>query len=249
MRFMWLAALLAAVIVPSANAAEIRIISPGVTLNAGLKDLAADFTKKTGVKTTIITSGMSKILNETKTAVPPADVVFVPLDLMGSLALDRGIKPGSFTALGRVEIGLAVKAGAPHPDVSTMPKLLAVLKSGKGVLYSNPASGSMEAAIIDRLLKRPEFAGVHGVISSEGEGGQALRRGEGDMALQLVCEVYPYSDISLVGPLPPELGAHIDSAVAISARSTDPKDAAAFITYITNRAAAKIWKAQGLDRF
>jgi molybdate transport system substrate-binding protein len=51
-----------------------------------------------------------------------------------------------------VEIGLAVKAGAPHPDISTIEKLVAVLKSAQAVLYSNPASGSMDASIIDRLL-------------------------------------------------------------------------------------------------
>ena len=180
---------------------------------------------------------------------PPADVIILPVDLMGTLALQKGILPGSYTALGRVEIGLAVKAGAPHPDISTVDKLATVLRGAKAVVYSDPASGSMQAKIIEEMLKRPEFKGVNGVISSEGEGGQALRRGEGDMALQLVCEVYPYNDISLVGSLPPELGAHMDGAVAVSARSPDPKTAAAFVSFMISPDAHSYWKRKGLDRF
>jgi molybdate transport system substrate-binding protein len=172
------------------------------------------------------------------------------MDLMSSLALDKQIVPGTFTPLGRVEIGLAVKAGAPHPDISTVDKLVAVLKSAQQVTVSDPAGGmSLEAGMIDQLLKRPQFAGIHAVVSTNGEGGQALAKGEGDMALQLICEIIPYPQISLVGALPPELGAHIDNAAAVSARAADVKDAKEFIAYITRPEAAGIWKAKGLNRY
>ncbi len=253
MRLICFAALLAAFIVPAtqASAAEILVLSPGFVYNAGLLDLAAAYTKETGIKVTVKLENMGKIANDIETATPPADVVVMPMepfDLMGTLALAKGINEGTFTPLGRVEIGVAVKAGAPHPNISTVEKLAAVLRGAKAVMYSDPASGSMEGGIIDRLLKRPEFSGVHGVIS-KGEGGQALARGEGDMALQLVCEIYPHPEISLVSPLPSELNAHMDGAVAVLARSADPADAEAFIRYITRPEATATWKAKGLDRF
>lgn len=253
MRFICFAALFGAFIVPPtpASGAEILVLSPGFVYNAGLLDLAAAYSKETGTKVTVKLENMGKIVNDIKTATPAPDVVVLPMepfDLMGTLALDKGIQEGTLTPLGRVEIGLAVKAGAPHPDISTVEKLVAVLRGAKGVMYSNPASGSMEGGIIDRLLKQPQFSGVHGVIS-KGEGGQALARGEGDMALQLVCEIYPHPEISLVGPLPPELNAHMDGAVAVSARSVDSVDAEAFIRYITRPEATATWKVKGLDRF
>jgi molybdate transport system substrate-binding protein len=118
------------------------------------------------------------------------------------------------------------------------------------VVYSDPAGGmSMEAGIIDRLLKRPEFAGVNAVLSTKGEGGQALAHGQGDMALQLICEIYPYPAISLVGPLPAELNAHIDNAAAVTSRAANPKEALAFIQFITRPEANAVWKAKGLDRY
>ncbi|MBV9550362.1 MAG: substrate-binding domain-containing protein [Alphaproteobacteria bacterium] len=231
--------------------ADLLVLTPGFIYNAGLLDLAADFTKQTGIKVTVRSTGMAAIISQVKTASPAADVVIVPMepfDLMGNLALDKAIKRDTFTPLGRVEIGLAVKAGAPHPDIATVEKLIAVLKTGT-VMYSNPAGGSMEAGIIDRLLKRPEFAGVRGRISTNGEGGQALARGEGDMALQLICEVYNHPEISLAGVLPPELNAHMDGAAAVSARTTDEKNARAFVAFIARPETAPVWKAKGLNLF
>jgi len=235
---------------PVAQAAEIRVLSPGVVFNAGLLNLAADFTGQTGVKVVILPDLMGRIMGDIRTRTPPPDMVVLPMDLMATLALENGIAANTFTPLGRVEVGLAVRAGAPHPDISTVANLAAALRSAYRVVYSNPASGmSMEAAIIDRLLKRSEFAGVHAVPTVRGEGGQALSRGEGDMALQLVCEIRPYPDISLVGPLPAELGTHIDNAVAVSAKAVNPQDARSFIRYITRPEATAVWKAHGLDRY
>ena len=232
------------------SAAVIRVLSPGVVYNAGLLDLAAGFTKKTGIKVYVLPDLMGKIVGDIKTRTPPPDVIFLPMDLMSSLALDRQIVPGTFTPLGRVEIGLAVKAGAPHPDISTVDKLVAVLKNAQQVMVSDPAGGmSLEAGMIDELLKRPQFAGIHAVVSTDGEGGQALAKGQGDMALQLICEITPYPQISLVGALPPELGAHIDNAAAVTAHAADVKDAREFLRYITRPQAAIVWKAKGLNRY
>jgi molybdate transport system substrate-binding protein len=234
----------------AAAATEIRVISPGVVYNAGLLDLAAAYTKQTGVKVTVTSSGMGRIVNDIKTVTPAADVIMLPFELMSTLSLDGGVKQGSFTPLGRSEMGLAVPAGAPHPDISTVEKLAAVLRGAKAVMRSNPAGGSMVASVIEqKVIKRPEFAGVNAPISTKGEGGQALVRGEGDMAIQAICEILPYKEISLVGPLPRELAAWIDMATGISARSTNADAALAFIRYITRPEANAVWKAKGLERF
>jgi len=174
----------------------------------------------------------------------------LPFELMSTLSLDGGIKPGSFTPLGRSEMGLAVRAGAAHPDISTVEKLAAVLRGAKAVMRSNPAGGSMVARVIEQnVIRRAEFAGVNSPVSTQGEGGQALARGEGDMALQAICEILPYKEIELVGPLPRELAAWIDMSTAVSARSTNADASLAFVRYITRPEATSIWKAKGLERF
>ena len=231
-------------------AADIRVLSPGVVYNAGLLDLAADYTKETGKKVAVSLIGMGGIVNAVKTANPPADVIMLPFELMSTLSLDGGVVPGSFMPLGRSEMGLAVRAGAPHPDISTVEKLAAVLRTAKAVMRSNPAGGSMVAKVIeDRIIKRPEFAGVNSPVSRQGEGGQALVRGEGDMALQAICEILPYKQIELVGPVPRELAAWIDMSTAVSARAAHRDDALAFIKYLLRPQSNKAWKAKGLERF
>src|SRR5213595_348390 len=235
---------------PQPGAVELRVVSPGVVYNAGLLDLAAAFTKETGTKVTVTSSGMGRIVNDIKTVTPAPDVIMLPLELMSTLSLDGGVKPGTFTPLGRSEMGLAVRAGAPHPDISTVEKLAAALRRAKAVMRSNPAGGSMVARVIeDKVIKRPEFAGVNAPISTNGEGGQALIRGEGDMALQAICEILPYKEIELVGPLPRDLAAWIDMSTAVSARSTNADASLAFIRYITRPEVKALWKAKGLEQF
>src|SRR5437773_8423659 len=146
--------LVAVMAAPQEQPHEIRALSPGVTYNAGLLDLADAFTKETGTKVTVTSIGMGRIVNEIKTATPAADVIFLPLELMSTLALDGGIKPGTYTPLGRVEVGLAVRAGAPHPDISSVDTLRTALLSAKAVMYSNPATGSMVARLVDTMLKQ-----------------------------------------------------------------------------------------------
>ena len=83
----------------------------------------------------------------------------------------------------------------------------------------------------DRLLKRPDFAGIHGV-PVKGDAEPALKRGDGDdhaMGLGLIHGTHSprqHADTDnpyLIGMLPAELGMHMDMATAISARSTDAK--------------------------
>jgi molybdate transport system substrate-binding protein len=255
MRIFWLAFAATMALGSVARADEIRVLSPGVGTSGGLREIAAAFAKKTGTKVTIVPGEMDKIAEAFKTATPAADLVILPMDLMGSVALDRGIKPGSFTPVGRVEIGLFKKESAPRPDISTVEKLAVVLKGASAIMYTNPASGSMQASMSDQLLKRPEFAGAKG-LPVQGNAEPALRRGDGDAAalgLGLIQSPYLRGQVPgnplLVGPLPPELGEHMDLAAAISARSTDLKDAQAFLAFLTSPEAAPLWAAKGTGLF
>src|SRR4029079_16600253 len=152
--------------------------------------------------------GRVLVKNTSTAAAKPPDVIMLPFELMSTLSLDGGVKAGTVTPVGRAEMGLAVPAGAKHPDISTVEKLAAALRSAKAVMRSNPAGGSMVARVIEQnVIKRSEFAGVNSPASTRGEGGQALVRAEADMALKVICEILPDKEIGLVVPLPRELAA------------------------------------------
>jgi ABC-type glycerol-3-phosphate transport system substrate-binding protein len=236
----------------SSEAAEIRVISPGVISNSGLRDVAAAFEKKTGVKVAIQVAGMGSILNDIRTG--PADVVMLPMDLMGTMALSNGAS--DFTPLGRAEIGLFKKPAAPRPDITSVAKLIAVLNAASVVFYTDPASGSMQAGMSGRLLARPDFAGIKGQ-PIKGDAEPALKRGEGDaqaMGLGLIHDPHNPANTEtgnpyLVGELPAELGMHMDMATGISARSADRKNAAAFIAFALSPEMRAVWRSKGIARY
>jgi len=246
--FVWVVFLIVAFACP-VRAQEIHVLGAAVSTGGGLREVADAFTKKTGVKVTLVTDGMGTIVASAKKAEPAADLIMLPMDLMATLALDHGIKPGSFTPLGRLDIGLFKKPDAPFPDITTVEKLAAVLKAATVVTYTDPASGSMQATISAELLRRPEFAGVKGATGGRKP---TATSADGTLSLGVILgEPNPPlgqpspTDPSLIGRLPPELGAHMDMATAISARAADVKNAEAFLAFLTSAEAVPLWAAKG----
>ena len=237
-----------------AAAAEIRVISPGVISNSGLSDVAAAFEKKTGVKVTIQVAGMGSILNDIRTGTPAADVVMLPMDLMGTMVLSNGAS--DFTPLGRAEIGLFKKPDAPRPDITSVTKLVAALKTASVVFYTDPATGSMQAGMSGRLLARPDFAGIKGQ-PIKGDAEPALKHGDGDglaMGLGLIHNAHNPANTEtgnpyMVGELPAELGMHMDMATGISTRSPDKTNAAAFIAFALSPEMRGVWRSKGIARY
>lgn len=247
----WAAAFVLLAVLP-ASAAEIRIISPGVISNSGLRDVAAAFEKQTGVTVAIQVAGMGDIMNDIRAK--PGDVVMLPMDLMGTMTLTGAVS--DFTPLGRAEIGLFKKPDATRPDVTSVPKLIAVLKNASAVFYTDPASGSMQAGMSGRLLARPDFAGIKG-RPIQGDAEPALKRGGGDAAalgLGLIHDPHNPANTEtcnpwLVGELPAELGMHMDMAAGISARTADRANAARFIAFATSPAMRDVWRSKGIARY
>jgi hypothetical protein len=178
----------------------------------------------------------------------------LPMDLMDTMILSGAAH--DFTPLGRVEIGLFKKPAAAAPDISTVPALIAAMKTASSVFYSDPVSGSMQAGMSDRLLKRADFAGIHGV-PVKGDAEPALKRGDGDdkaMGLGLIHGAHspanaPTDNPYLIGELPAELGMHMDMATAVSARAPNAPDAARFIQFATSAAMRDVWRVKGVNRY
>jgi len=232
-----------------AQAAEIQVRCPALVHDA-MEDFAAAFQRQTGTRVTVISGPMGRMVDAIQTAAAPPDVVILPPDLMDSLAAQGGVKSGTRMPLARVEIGLAVAVGATRPNISSVERLRAALLAARAVTYTKPGPPrfSMEAQMIDRLLKRPEFSGVHVMPAPSGSGVGFLAAGNADMAMQVVPEILATKGIVLAGPLPPALGMHIDVAVSVFAHAQDASDASAFIAYIARPEAESVWRMQGIAR-
>ena len=168
----------------AAQAAEITLMAPGL-LGPGFVTLAAQWKAQTG-NTAVLAGGVGTVgkIEQVIASGGSADIVVLPPGEFPGMA-DK-LKPGSEKKIGQVLFGLAVKTGAPHPDISTAAKFRAALK-GKSVAYNDPAIGSIAGKMVDALLKQPEYAEVNGA-PAKGTGGQAVADGKADMTIAVETE-------------------------------------------------------------
>lgn len=101
--------------------------------------------------------------------------------------------------------------------------------------------------MITDLLHRPEFAKVKSAPSAFGEGGAALARNEGDMAIQNISQILLWDNLQLVGRIPEEFGMYLDGVGCVPTNAAESADAKRFIDYATQPGTFSIWWSKGVD--
>jgi molybdate transport system substrate-binding protein len=232
----------AALLAPSAAWADITVLTSGGT-NPGLRALSAKWEAETGKKVTIVGGTVTRARDNVANKVP-GDLALLPLPQFDEVSAN--FKPGTAKPIGRVHFGLAVKAGAPHPDISTLPKFIAVLKAGSGVGFTDPARGSAAGKIVAAMMARPEFAGVK-PMPIAGTPGQAIARDGIQYGLGPISDEVTVPGVEVVGVLPKEVATHFDYSGAVLGHATQAEEAAAFLAYITRPEARAAWKETGVE--
>lgn len=222
---------------PAFAAPGLTVLAPASAL-PGIAAVAKDYTAKTGIAVTVGGGSRDKVIAALKAG--DADVVVLPSADFADLPMVSGMTP-----LGHILVGVAVKAGAPRPDISTPEKFIAALKRAKGVAYADPSAGTSAGKIIDNLLSLPDFKGVH-KVPVKGLAVTGLSSGQADIALQLLPELANDKSVILLGPVPPLYGAAVDFSAGIATSTTDAVKAEAFIEAMTAPGASAAWKANGL---
>jgi len=228
---------------------EVVIGTPGFTNNGGLDIITKAFEAETGIKVTVKSGGMDEVSKMATDGA--ADAVFLPADLMDKVAGD--IKSGTRKRIGRSYQGLAVVKGQKVPDISTKEKFIAVLKSANRVMHSrcNGAPGgpgcTRTSYMLSSLFDLPEFAGVKHAPSPYGEGGDALARGEGDMAVQNISQIMKWDNLVVAGPIPEEYGRYLDGVAAVPSKAAHPDLGQQFIQYATQPGTFAIWYSRWID--
>ena len=181
-----------------------------------------------------------------------------PVDvfLTDAPALDELIKQGKITGaridLARTGIGIAVRKGAPKPDVSTPEALKRALVAAKSVGRASPAGGSITGGHIMRMFEKLGIADQIAPKTKLSMGGPNSRvsvlvsSGEAEIGLQQASELLDNSDVEMIGMLPPELQQITVYSAGITASAKAPDAARAMVRALTTPEAAAIFKAKGL---
>jgi molybdate transport system substrate-binding protein len=163
--------------------------------------------------------------------------------------IDDLVKQGKLVAdskiiLARSGMGIAVRAGAPKPDISTPDALKRTLLAAKSIVYTDPAlrspSGVHFAKVLERLGIAEEMKPKS--MLHDGVGSEFVARGEIELAIQQISEIVPVQGVELVGPLPADLQLTTVFATAIGADAKEQGAAKEFVKFLASPAVAAVIK-------
>jgi molybdate transport system substrate-binding protein len=176
-----------------------------------------------------------------------ADIVILTREGMDELAAEGAVSAASVVDLARSYVGIAVKAGAPHPDIATEAAFRASLLAARSIAYSRiGASGIYFARLIERL-------GIAAAINAKatitsGFTAERLISGEADLAVQQISELKQVKDIEVVGPSPLSLQTPAVFSAGRMAASDQAAQADALLRYLASAEVAPVLIETGLER-
>jgi molybdate transport system substrate-binding protein len=176
-----------------------------------------------------------------------ADVVILTREALGDLAAQGTVVAESCVDLARSYVGIAVKAGAGHPDIATEPALRATLSGARSVAYSRiGASGIMFAQLIERMGIAAEINARARIIPS-GFTAELLVTGEADLAVQQISELKQVSAVEVVGPIPHHLQSPAVFSAGRLAASARLAQSDALLKFLASPEVAPVLRGCGLE--
>ena len=237
--------IIAALMLPgAANAAEIKVLSTQATEQA-YRELAPQFEKASGHKLTTIFTGTLDV--QKRIAAGEAyDII-----LMAGPAIDAFIKagtivPGSRIDIARSGVGVAVKAGAPKPDISTTEAVKKTLLAAKSIGYSTGPSGVYLTGLFQRLGVADAITGKLKQTPTGVFVGNIVASGEAEIGFQQVSELAHLEGVDFVGPLPADIQEITVFSAGLQVGGKEAEAAKAWLKFLTAPAHAAAFTSRGL---
>ena len=175
----------------------------------------------------------------------------VDLVILSAAAIDELIGCGKIARGSRVDlaksgIGVAVRAGASRPDISSGDTLKRALLASKSIAYSTGPSGIHVAGLFERMGIAAALKPKVRIVTGE-PAGAVVARGEAEIGFQQVCELLPVPGIDFVGPLPADVQKITTFSVGLHVAAKQPEAARALVKFMTAPTAAPIIRKKGME--
>jgi molybdate transport system substrate-binding protein len=212
--------------------------------------LAYDFTSATGHETEL-DFGTVGALQQRLDAGETADVVISGKPAIEALDKAGRLAPRSRADIATVRIGVAVRAGAPAPDISTPEAFRQALVDAGAVAFSDAAVGGSAGVYLARMFTE---LGLADAIKQKGmpqqNGGEVARRvaeGKAEIGMTLTAEIVPIAGVRVIGPLPKPLGSDTTYCAGVMATSNARGAALDFIAALRRPDRQTVWKEAGFE--
>ena len=229
-----------------ASAAEITVISSNA-LKSVMEQLAPAFEKATEHKLILVWGAAVPLQAQIENGAA-FDLTILPTAAIDDLVRQGKLIGSTRAALASSGAGVAVRKGAPKPDISTVEAFKAALLNAKSVAYvEQGGTGIYLKALLPRLGIADALKDRIKRLPPENPAAFAVANGEAEIGMTQISEILPYAGAELVGPLPKEIQLTTAFATAVGANARQSEAAQALIKFLTAPAAAPVFKAKGLD--
>src|SRR5688572_7721477 len=236
-------------LVRTVSADDIRVMTSG-TFTAAYLELRPQLERSLKVKIVTTATSMGVGSDSIPSRVErgeAVDVVIVADDALNQLIKNGTVLADSRVELARSGIGMAVRKGAPKPDISSLDALTRTLLQAKSIAYSASVSGRyLTTELFQRLGIADQVLGKSRRIDLE-RVGAVVARGEAEIGFQQISELLPEPGIEYVGPLPPEVQRVTVFSAGVAASSNNTDAARALIRFLASPEAAGTVEASGLE--
>lgn len=228
-----------------ASAAGLTVYSGGA-VQSGLTEAARLYEQQRGVKIDLTFMPMGPLTQRLSEGLA-ADIVVLTEDRMSAAMASGAVDKQTRMDVGRVAMGVAVKANAPVPDISTPEAFKQALLAAKSIVYIDPARGTSGAHVVKVL----EQLGITDAVKGKttlGTGGYVVApvgRGEIELGIHQITEILPVDGIKLVGPLPPALQNETLYQGAVMSASSSKTEAESFLSFIRSTEIRQVFIAKG----
>jgi molybdate transport system substrate-binding protein len=232
--------------VAAAKAVELGVIAGGSLTSLLNDDLGPQFEKASGHKLSIHFDSMPNIVARINSGTP-FDLAIVPIDVFKDAAAKAHFVPGPTIDIARVGYGVAVRAGAAKPDVSTPDTLKKTLLDASSIaLVPSSAAGAYVIKVFERLGIADEMKAKTRAQAGPPQIAPAVAKGEAELGVFLT-NVLMAPGVELAGSFPADLQQELVFTAAVASEAREADAAQAFIHFLTTPAAAAIIKAGGMN--
>lgn len=221
-----------------------------IGVRSAAEELFRKFEKQTGSRLAITWGTAPMLVTRIETG-ERADVLILSRAGIDGLVKHGKVLAGSDVTLASSGVAIAMKAGAPKPDISTPDALKQTLLKTKSIAYSEPSAGGASGVYFAKLLERMGIAEQMRPKTkfppAGGFSAELLLSGKAELAVQQKPELLHVAGAEIVGLLPGDLNVVTEFAAAIMAESKNAETGKALIDSLRTPEAATLFRAKGLD--